>query len=317
MPTADDFWQVATQVASERGGLVVGFSEDALQPELGSTLDSVLGFKPRGSATIVSLSNWMDWKEQVEAFYRLRPSWGRGKVGDPNAKYYRVRLHQLDGSGLDSVPNSIADSGLPNRLAIPSFAGYAEPTLGLQGATFWPRAFARLIDSVVHYLVGFIAGRLFFFLLTVAAGGRPPLWVLLRLSRIHFPTLVAGLLGSLAYQVICASVHGSTLGKLLLSLQVVQDDGAPCRPRSAVIRELAYFVDALFFGIIAYTSMQGDPQQKRHGDDWAHTVVGKRSDVPEESRQGPMRFVLGFMLGTFADIAFLMVGMLVQMNSSS
>jgi uncharacterized RDD family membrane protein YckC len=315
MPTTDEFWQIAAQVASERGGLVVGFSEDATHPELGSTLDSVLGFKPRSSPTIVGLSNWTDWKEQVEAFYRLRPAWGRGKVGDPNATYYRVKLHEFDGIGLNSVSSSIADSPFPSRLTMLSFGGYAAPAGSLQGATFWPRTFARLIDFVVHYLAGFIAGLLFVFLLAIAAGGRPPLWVMRRISGVHFPLFVAGLLGLMAYQVICASIHGSTLGKLLLSLQVVQDDGARCHPKSAIIRELGYFVDAMFFGIIGYMSMRGDPQQKRHGDEWAHTLVCRRSGVPTESRQGTMRFILGLMLGICADVAFLMVGLLVQMNS--
>ena len=317
MPSPDEFWQVAAQVASERGGLVVGFGEDATQPELGSTLDNVLGFRPRSSPTIVSVSDWTDWKEQVEAFYRLRPSWGKGKAGEPNARYYRVELHDLDSIAARSPSSSVADTPFPNRLSVPSFGGYAEPVTGLAGATFWPRALARLIDFVIHNLTGFVAGLLFAFLLAIAAGGRPPLWVLHRISRAHFPVFVAAILGTLAYQVICTIVYGSTLGKLILSLQVVQDDGTLCRPKSAIIRELAYFVDALFFGLIAYSSMQGDPQQKRHGDDWAHTIVCRRSNVPAESRQSAMRFVLGLMLGIFADIAFLLVGMLVQIYVSS
>jgi len=315
MPTPDEFWRIATQVATERGGLVVGFSDDAIQPELGSILDNVLGFRPRGSPTIVAASNWMDWKEQAEAFYRLRPSWGRGKGGDPEAKYYRVKLHGLDSLALNSDSAVIDDS--PRRLALPSFSGYAEPTVGLQGVTFWPRVLARIIDFVAHYFISFTAGWLFFLILKLAAGGQPPLWILRRLSQPHFATVIAAGWAMFAYQVCCASIHGSTLGKLLLSMQVVQDDGTPCRMKSAIIRELGYFVDALFFGIIAYTSMQGDPQQKRHGDDWAHTIVCKRSQLSAESRQGAMRFVLGLMLAICVDMAFLMVGWLIQMNSGS
>jgi hypothetical protein len=194
MPTVDEFWQVAGQVASECGGLVVGFSEDALQPELGSTLDTVLGFQSRSSPTIVSLANWTDWKEQVEAFYRLRPSWGRGKVGDSNAKYYRVTFQAQDGSGCDSLSNTTADPPFSSHLSVLSFGGYAEPAGSLQGATFWPRTLARFIDLVVHYAVSFVAGFLFVFLLAVAAGGRPPLLVLQRISQIGFSTFVAGLL---------------------------------------------------------------------------------------------------------------------------
>jgi uncharacterized RDD family membrane protein YckC len=315
MPSVDEFWQAAAQVVSERGGLVVGFREDSTQPELGSTLDNVLGFEARSSPIVASLSNWMDWKEQVEAFYRLRPSWGRGKVGDPNAQYYRIKFHDLDRIALSSASGSIADSSLPSSLAIPSFAGYAAPIVGLQGTPFWLRALARLIDFAVHYLTGLIAGFLFAFLLAIASGGRPPLWVLRRISAVHLPMFLTAAIGSSLYQVICTSIYGSTVGKLLLSLQVVQDDGSPCRLKSAVIRELGYFVDALFFGLVGLMAMRDDPQQKRLGDQWAATIVCKRANVPPESRQTALRFVLGMMLGICADIALMTVGMLVQINS--
>jgi uncharacterized RDD family membrane protein YckC len=86
------------------------------------------------------------------------------------------------------------------------------------------------------------------------------------------------------------------LGKRLLSLQVLQDDGSRCRLLSAVIRELGYFVDVLFFGLIAYMTIQESSQYKRLG------------------RQGVGRFVLGLMLGIMADIAVLMLAFLVMMN---
>lgn len=315
MPTEDEFWKAAAQVVAERGGLVVGFTKASDQPELGSTLDNIMGFRPPHIPTVARISDWRDWNEQVELFYRLRPSWGRGKAGDPNARYYRVEFSDPNGINLNPSPDSIAT--LPRfdtRLGIPSFGGYVMPVGTVQGVSFWPRAFARIIDFVLHYLVGFIAGLLFVFLLAIAAGGRPPVWILRRLSQTRFPVFVAGLFGSMAYQVICTSVYGSTLGKLLLSLQVVQDDGSPCRLKSAVIRELGYFVDAMFFGIIGYAAMKGDPRQQRHGDEWAQTIVCKRGKLLQNG-QGAMRFVLALMAGVCTDIALLMVGLLVQINS--
>lgn len=314
MPTENDFWEVAGQVFSERGGLVVGFNKDSEQPELGSTLDNILGFRPRHPASVVAFSDWTDWQEQVEAFYRLRPSWGRGKSGDPSATYYRVKFDPpIPARG--GAPPALFSAGsiFSGSLDLRSLSGYTES--GIQGVRFWPRVLARVIDFCLHYVFGFIAGLLFVSLLVIAAGGRPPLWVLQRISHSRVPELIAGVFGWVAYQVICTSISGSTLGKLLLSMQVVQDDGSPCRLKSAVIRELGYFVDALFFGVIGYAAMKDDPMQKRHGDDWADTIVCKRADVPPESRQGGMRFVLGLMLGAFADIAFLMMGVLIQMNS--
>jgi uncharacterized RDD family membrane protein YckC len=96
---------------------------------------------------------------------------------------------------------------------------------------------------------------------------------------------------------------------------VIQDDGSPCRPKSAIVRELGYFVDALFFGLIGYFAMHEDPEQKRLGDGWADTIVCKRAQVPSTSKRAGMRFVLGLLLGITADIALVMTGLLIQMNS--
>jgi uncharacterized RDD family membrane protein YckC len=114
--------------------------------------------------------------------------------------------------------------------------------------------------------------------------------------------------------VICTSVHGSTLGKRLLSMQVIQDDGSSCRLKSATIRELGYFVDVMFFGAIGYFAMRNDPEHKRHGDDWADTIVCKRAHAPLASQQGAMRFVLGLALAIAGDTALLMTGFLIQIS---
>src|SRR6516164_6817293 len=147
MPTEDEFWRAAAQVVAERGGLVVAFTEDSDQPELGSTLDNVMGFRPPQPPRVVKASDWTDWKEQVELFYRLRPSWGRGKSGDSSARYYRVEFVDLDWTRISRSPSSITTlPSFDDRLAIPSFGGYAMPSATLQGVSFWPRALARVID---------------------------------------------------------------------------------------------------------------------------------------------------------------------------
>lgn len=309
MPSANEFWEVASQVASQRGGLVVAFVGDGPAPELGATLDSVLGFTAPATITISSVSDWDDWKEQVATFYRLRPSWGRGKPGDPDARYYRVRLPAAELLQQSEV-------GLySTTITLPSLSAYAPPAGTIRGVTFWPRMAARVIDFAVHYAVTFAAGILFVLLLVAASGGPLPPWVVRRISHTHWPLFVAALLGSFSYYVACEVIHGSTLGKLIFSMQVLQEDGSRCRPLSAVIRELGYFVDALFFGLIAYSAMKDTEAQQRHGDEWAHTIVCKRRDVAASSRPGAMRFVLAFMIGIFADIACMLLGFLVQLNS--
>jgi len=317
MPTIDEFWKVAAQVASERGGLVVGFAKGSEQPELGSALDNVLGFAPQSPVRVISLSDWADWVEQVEAFYHLRPEWGRGKRGVADANYYRVKFDESDAPSMNSASSTDFRTSSPfsTALDVPSFGAYAAPLSGFQGVTFWPRLLARAIDILVHYLASFLAASLFVLILVISAGGRPPAWVLQRLTGTHFATFVAGLLGMFAYQVACTIIHGSTLGKLLLSMQVIQDDGSPCRLKSAIIRELGFFVDGMFFGVVGYFAMQDDPERKRVGDGWADTIVCKRALVPSASKRGGTQFALGLLLGIAADIALMMTGLLIQMNS--
>lgn len=98
-------------------------------------------------------------------------------------------------------------------------------------------------------------------------------------------------------------------------MQVIQEDGAPCRPKSAIIRELGFFVDGFFFGIVGLFAMARGPAHKRHGDDWADTLVCQRANLPPASKQNGMRFLLAVLLAIAADIALLMTGWLIQMNS--
>jgi uncharacterized RDD family membrane protein YckC len=328
MPTVDEFWRIAAQVAAERGGLVVGFTRDSEQPELGSVLDNVFGFVPQSPVTLTSLSDWADWIEQVEAFYRLKPDWGRAKRGTADANYYRVKFDttrfetgklETKFNAFDSPLRSISNASFGTSAAYSTmtaaFGGSAAPLSGFEGVTFWPRVLARVIDFFVHYITGFFAGLLFALILTIAAGGHPPTPILERLFQPHYARFIAAILGLIAYNVICTSVSGITLGKLLLRMQVIQDDGSPCRPKSAIIRELGLNVDGMFFGLVGYFAMREDPEQQRLGDEWADTIVSKRAQVPSTSQRTGTQFVLGLLLGIAADITLLMTGWLIQMNS--
>jgi uncharacterized RDD family membrane protein YckC len=196
-----------------------------------------------------------------------------------------------------------------------TFGGYASnQPLGLAGVGFWPRVGARFIDWVLHMFISLAGGFLFGILLAAAAGGHIPHYILVKLRHTGVPGFMAGVLGSFAYHVIGASVHGSTLGKRVLSLVVVQEDGTPCRFGAAMIRELGYFVDALFFGLIGYSAMEKSMNEQRYGDQWADTIVCKRSSVAPEHLRNEGRFILALMLGMMADMALLLIGLLVAIN---
>jgi uncharacterized RDD family membrane protein YckC len=218
-------------------------------------------------------------------------------------------------TSLEAIMSTAPDPG-PGIIGIElsALSTYGAQPGNIQGVTFWPRALARLIDLLVHFSVSFAAGIFFTIMLFIAAAGHPSRLAIARLSRFSITAFVMALLGSIAYQAICEGVHGSSLGKLVLSMVVVQEDGSPCRLGSAVIRSFAYVIDGLFFGLIGYAAMQNSPQEQRHGDEWAHTVVCKRSNAPPASLRGRGRFVAAFVLALMADAAIAMLSLLLKLN---
>jgi uncharacterized RDD family membrane protein YckC len=136
----------------------------------------------------------------------------------------------------------------PNDIEPPSFGGYAGQPGEIRGVSFWPRVGARLLDTIVGAVVGFFAGMVFAFFVIVAAhmSGQPAAPMLARQSRSGFAVFVFAALGELAYHIICEGLHGSTLGKLVLRMVVVQEDGTPCRLWPAAIRSWPTSLTAFF-----------------------------------------------------------------------
>lgn len=213
------------------------------------------------------------------------------------------------------LPSEPADAVPPSEsFHLSSLDRYAGQPGGLIGVGFWLRAGARVIDLIAHYVITFAGGILFGIVVSIAAAARDtsPDELLRRGSTSGITLVVFALLGSIVFEAVCEGLHGSTLGKLILGMTVVQEDGTPCRFGSALIRSFAYLVDSLFFGLIGYLSMQNSPQQQRHGDNWAHTVVVRRADVSPSNRRGGGTFVGAFLLGAMADAILAITAMLIH-----
>ncbi len=80
----------------------------------------------------------------------------------------------------------------------------------------------------------------------------------------------------LGYYVFCEAATGATLGKRMVGIQVIGEDGEQLTFGASVVRNLLRLVDCLFFylvgGIFALTS----PHGQRLGDRAAHTLVVRR-----------------------------------------
>jgi uncharacterized RDD family membrane protein YckC len=179
-----------------------------------------------------------------------------------------------------------------------NFGSYSSAPGDLEGVGFGLRVLARLLDYGVVYFVYFAA--------CAAAGVFIGLFV--GITGREFPASIAssswhyyagGLLGFLVYHWVCEGAHGSTLGKLICGMVVVSDSGGRCGMKAALGRSLAYYIDSLFFGLVAYFSMNDSPRRQRLGDKWNRTMVAKRSDVSPQVLRSIAQFFLVLFIATF------------------
>jgi uncharacterized RDD family membrane protein YckC len=85
--------------------------------------------------------------------------------------------------------------------------------------------------------------------------------------------MLAALVLFFAYYVICEGLLGRTLGKRILSLRVVGEDGSPISLGAAFLRNVLRIVDGLFVYLVAAIAVWASPTLQRLGDRAAHTYV--------------------------------------------
>jgi uncharacterized RDD family membrane protein YckC len=78
------------------------------------------------------------------------------------------------------------------------------------------------------------------------------------------------------YYIICESATGATLGKRMVGIRVVGEDGEHVTFGAAVVRNLLRVVDALFFYFVGFISAILSKRGQRLGDRAAHTIVVRR-----------------------------------------
>ncbi len=124
-------------------------------------------------------------------------------------------------------------------------------------AGFWIRFLAVILDGIIMNIVGYVLK-----LATGTTRGDTPLWVSL-----------LSLLISLAYYVILTAKYGQTLGKMVVGIQVIRQDGGPVSFGTALLREVVgKFVSGLILGI-GYLMVAFDPEKRGLHDRIASTYV--------------------------------------------
>lgn len=168
------------------------------------------------------------------------------------------------------------------------------------GAGFWIRALARFLDMLFLNLLIFIGGTSAGIILAAreAAGLLEPGWQA-QYGGWSLTAFLMGTLVNLLFHTVCEGTHGATLGKFLCRIRVLRQDGRPANLWGSLVRSLGFYVDGLFFGIVAHSAMENSPLRQRYGDRWGKTIVVKTRDIPAGQARPFLWFILGhFVVGS-------------------
>jgi uncharacterized RDD family membrane protein YckC len=130
------------------------------------------------------------------------------------------------------------------------------------------RAVAVLIDSILLFIVGYLIAALTG--QTTATGfnmtGAPFfLWLAI----------------SLAYFIVMEATSGATLGKRVMHLKVVKQDGTPMDWQASIARNVLRLIDGFLFYLVGAIVIWVSKTKQRLGDMAAHTiVVSARAWIP-------------------------------------
>ncbi len=128
-----------------------------------------------------------------------------------------------------------------------------------------PRLVAQIIDTVVlmilFFLVGFVMSGSFIFQYQGEAA---------------YPFIAVYVIVAFLYYILLEGLTGATIGKRLLKLKVVREDGSACGIGPALVRNILRIVDELpFLYIIGMILISRSSKKQRLGDRFAKTIVVK------------------------------------------
>ncbi|WP_226012578.1 RDD family protein [Halomicrobium salinisoli] len=134
-----------------------------------------------------------------------------------------------------------------------------------QKAGLGRRAVALIVDSILAGLiVGLITGAVMFALPLGPDG----------MSGLILVMQGVGALLWFGYFIVLEALYGQTLGKMLLSIAVVSEDGSPIGWGESIIRNLLRIVDALpFLYLVGIVAIVLTDEEQRVGDLAASTLV--------------------------------------------
>ncbi|MEJ2523840.1 MAG: RDD family protein [Gammaproteobacteria bacterium] len=134
------------------------------------------------------------------------------------------------------------------------------------------RFVAQIVDGIIFFVFFFIVGSI----IAGSAGGATengfelhggPAFLLMFLET----AFIVGY-----FTLLEAKWNGQSLGKKVVGIQVVREDGLPIDLNAALIRNILRIVDGFAFYLVAAIFVWTSDRKQRLGDRIAHTVVVKR-----------------------------------------
>ncbi len=163
---------------------------------------------------------------------------------------------------------------------------------------FGRRAWGRIIDFFFGQASGIGGGVLAGVVLVIleASGVVRTGWAA-RLDHGFLFNFFSGSVSAVFGLALSTAICGASAGKVFLGMRVIRMDGGRARFLDGAVRELGYYIDSFFFGLVAKGQMEGSPHQQRLGDKWANTTVVKADTLPAGTAAPMGRLVLGVGLG--------------------
>lgn len=78
---------------------------------------------------------------------------------------------------------------------------------------------------------------------------------------------------SFAYYIVLEATMGGTLGKKILGIKIVKQDGTPMDWQASIIRNVMRIIDGLFVYLVGAIVIWTSKDRQRLGDKVAHTLV--------------------------------------------
>ena len=140
-----------------------------------------------------------------------------------------------------------------------------------------PRLAAQIIDGIILFILYFIVGGLMFGSFTFQVYGDQA-----------YSFMAVYFLLTFLYFTILEGISGATVGKRLVKIKVVREDGSMCSLGTALTRNILRIIDALpFLYILGMVLIARSDRKQRLGDRLAKTVVVKSGQVPMMSPPPP------------------------------